>query len=215
MFNPKSAAAEEDDKDDPFYEHWEIDQVIPNKCIAAVCNKLRQQRFMMRQVPHEVLLLSDFIDTEINGGKKTKVGRMSLENSAFRDDIVKPWMDIKPQIPVQNFVHCYGICRIRDHFYMISDLVQDNELLPSQKAEIQQKMTAEGQSRAEHEAFEISLQQTNGGKKDFELSQNMYQLIGSMNLGNLAAFQQIPREYTKMLLGYIIQISRAFSHCHE
>lgn len=27
--------------DDPFYEHWDVDQVIPQKCIAAVCKKLR------------------------------------------------------------------------------------------------------------------------------------------------------------------------------
>lgn len=113
---------------------------------------------MMRQLPHEVLLLSDFIETEVNGKKKTKVGRMSLENSAFRDDIVKTWMDIQPQTPAQNFVHCYGICKIGDHFYMISDLVQDNELLPSQKAEIQRKMAAECQSREQYEAFELSLQ---------------------------------------------------------
>lgn len=43
----------------------------------------------------------------------------------------------------------------------------------------------------------------------------MYQLIGSANLGNLSALPMIPKEYIKMILAYIIQISRAFSHTHQ
>ena len=47
------------------------------------------------------------------------------------------------------------------------------------------------------------------------MSMNMYQLIGSAKLGNLSALPMIPIDYIKMLLAYIIQISRAFSHTHN
>ena len=46
------------------------------------------------------------------------------------------------------------------------------------------------------------------------MSMNMYQLIGSAKLGNLSALPMIPSDYIKMMLAYIIQISRAFSHTH-
>ena len=43
----------------------------------------------------------------------------------------------------------------------------------------------------------------------------MYDLIKSMDLGNLSALDKIPDYYVQMLLGYIIQISRAFAHTHS
>ena len=36
-----------------------------------------------------------------------------------------------------------------------------------------------------------------------------------MNLGNLSGLPKIPEFYMRCLLGFIIQISRAFSHCHK
>lgn len=80
--------------------------------------------------------LQKFINSEIKGIKVSKSQPLSTEGTLMDDDIIKSWLDIQPQIPSQNFVNCYGITRIKDNIYMITDLVQDNEFLPSQKAEI-------------------------------------------------------------------------------
>lgn len=42
----------------------------------------------------------------------------------------------------------------------------------------------------------------------------MYDQIRQMNLGNISNFENIPIFYVKILLEYIIHISRAFAYLH-
>ena len=75
---------------------------------------------------------------------------------------------------------------------MISDLIQDDSLLPTQKAEMQRKMTNECKTLKQYQAF---LDQMNNKSQNLylkmkdknKISMNMYSLIGSFNLGNLSA----------------------------
>lgn len=46
------------------------------------------------------------------------------------------------------------------------------------------------------------------------MAKNMYDMIKWQNLGNLSSLPKIPEFYMRMLLGYIIQISRTLSHAH-
>lgn len=46
-------------------------------------------------------------------------------------------------------------------------------------------------------------------------SLNMYDYIKSFELENISALPSIPDQYFKSLLLYIVQISRALSHCHK
>ena len=81
---------------------------------------------MMRQIPEHALKLQEFIDYEINGKKKTKSSKLNFQKQLIDFDIIKDWMDIKQHIPFQNFLNCYGITKIKENYYMISDLIQDN-----------------------------------------------------------------------------------------
>lgn len=47
------------------------------------------------------------------------------------------------------------------------------------------------------------------------LSKNMYELISSMNLGNLSALKEVPQFYYGCLLQYIMKMSLAFIHAHS
>jgi len=54
------------------------------------------------------------------------------------------------------------------------------------------------------------------GKVDrpIRVSKNVYELIFSMNLGNLSAMKEIPQFYIGLFLQYIMQVSLAFIHAH-
>ena len=47
------------------------------------------------------------------------------------------------------------------------------------------------------------------------LSMNAYEFIRSFELANISALPAVPDVYVKCLFIYIIQISRALSHCHQ
>lgn len=146
-------------------------------------------------------------------------------------DLIDNWMNISPQIPMQNFSPCYGIVRIKDSYYVINDLISDHKALPFQYADFSnpnpQKMLDELQKS------NLKTQMASGpGHKKMDkrflyskqlklqdisksYSSNMYQVIEMMNLGNLSAMKQIPDFYVSFILRYIIQIARAFAHAHK
>jgi hypothetical protein len=106
--------------DDSFYEHYEIEKMITVKCIAATCNKLRDQRFFLKKIPTHILHYS----YELSGNLDSKE---VLQNKDIipEFDLLQPWLDIPPQVPIQNFVQCYGTIKFKDALYTVSDLIQD------------------------------------------------------------------------------------------
>ena len=46
-------------------------------------------------------------------------------------------------------------------------------------------------------------------------TKNVYDMIKKLGLGNLSSYKVVPSFYIKCLVGYIIQISRSFAHCHK
>lgn len=74
-------------------------------------------------------------------------------------------------------------------------------------------MTLELDSKEQYQEFQRT--QQNNNSSELKISKNMYDLIKSMNLGNLSSLDKIPDYYVKMLLGYVIQISKAFAHTHS
>lgn len=46
-------------------------------------------------------------------------------------------------------------------------------------------------------------------------TKNVYDMIKQLELGNLSSYRVVPTFYIKCLVSYILQISRAFSHCHK
>ena len=102
-----------------FFKHFEIDQMITHKCIAVTCFKLRDQRFCLKQ-------LSGCISNELFLGKQY----MNNDNNPVPNKkLIQPWIDMLPQLPKQHVLQCYGFTRIKDHYYSICDLVEDNKLV--------------------------------------------------------------------------------------
>lgn len=46
---------------------------------------------------------------------------------------MNPWINIQPTANMQNFINCYGIINLEDTYYTITDLVEDDVQLPSQR----------------------------------------------------------------------------------
>ena len=92
----------------------------PGMCIAATCNKLRDQRFFLKKIPTHILHYS----YELSGNLDSKE---VLQNKDIipEFDLLQPWLDIPPQVPIQNFVQCYGTIKFKDALYTVSDLIQD------------------------------------------------------------------------------------------
>lgn len=117
-------------------------------------------------------------------------------------ELAKDWMDITPQIPAQYFVHCYGIVKIKEDLYMISDLIQDNTFLPSQKADFQRKKTLDILKRKMD--VRSSIDEESSQSANNEISSNVYDIIKSLGIGNLSAMSKIPSFLIRFLLKYII-----------
>jgi hypothetical protein len=45
------------------------------------------------------------------------------------------WINLPPQLPQQNYIDCYGVIKVGENYFVISDLLQDDEKLPSQMNE--------------------------------------------------------------------------------
>ena len=43
------------------------------------------------------------------------------------------WINLMPSLPHQNTVNCYGIIRIMNGYFVVSDLVQDDVELATEK----------------------------------------------------------------------------------
>ena len=42
-----------------------------------------------------------------------------------------PWVSLLPQQQYQNFVNCYGVLKINNEYYTVSDLIEDNKFMVS------------------------------------------------------------------------------------
>ena len=91
--------------------------MITVKCMAVACNKLRYKRFLLKELPSELIILI-----------REQPGS-SIEDEILR--ILKPSMDLLPQLPTQNYIPCYGILPINNTYFTITDLVENNNFLPS------------------------------------------------------------------------------------
>lgn len=123
--------------------------------------------------------------------------------------VTQPWMDLPPQSRRQGFAQCYGLVKIKDSYYAVTDLVSDHHAMPSQLA---CQPGLERKADFDRHLIEQYTDLTNN--KTPELSLNMYDQILSMKLGNLSALDSIPDNYVHMLLDYVAQVSRAMAHAH-
>lgn len=90
--------------------------------------------------------------------------------------------------------------KIQDSYYMITDLIQDNDFITYRK----------GQMLAlETEMSEVTM------PTEFNISTNVYSIIRQMELGNLGVLPSIPRFLIKFLLQYCIAVSEVFIHSHS
>lgn len=95
-----------EEKDDKFYEHFDIDKMITYSCIAINCNKLMDKKFMLKKIPSCAFEIQEYINYQINGNKK--VTNLGPSDQAGDFKLADSWLNISPQIPTQNFVQCYG-----------------------------------------------------------------------------------------------------------
>jgi hypothetical protein len=51
--------------------------------------------------------------------------------------------------------------------------------------------------------------------ESIKVSLNMYNKIKHLDLGNLSSLPAIPEHYQRILIGYIIQISRSLAYAHQ
>ena len=134
-----------------FFRHFEIDQMITPKCISVMCFKLRNQRFCLKQ-------LIDGLNDDMFPGKLYR----DEENSPLMKlDLMKPWIDVLPQLPGQNFLQCYGVTRIKDKYYTICDLVEDNKPVSFQKTELDAQKRFKDEHEEEDESHHHSSRNLN------------------------------------------------------
>ena len=79
---------------------------------------------MLKQLPLEITELQSFIEQyEIQQScAVTEKPDKTYDNIALLDS----WINLIPQMPYQNFVNCYGIIRIVNNYYIVTDLIEDN-----------------------------------------------------------------------------------------
>jgi hypothetical protein len=67
------------------------------KCVVASCHKLRDRKFMLKQIMSSTLELQDFINVHKKGQKKNS-GEQPLNEDMLINyiDLVKDWMDLPP-----------------------------------------------------------------------------------------------------------------------
>jgi hypothetical protein len=102
--------------------------MITVKCMAVACNKLRYKRYMMKELPAELV---EHVRSNLTLTKTDE------EEELMK--ILKSSMALLPQLPTQNFIPCYGLLPLNKTYFTITDLVQDNHFLPSQQAEMHVK----------------------------------------------------------------------------
>ena len=68
---------------------------------------------MLKQIQPAVLQIQGFIDKEIKKINNDTSKCLNSEQLLNYIDLVKPWMDLTPDVPRQNFLSCYGILNIK------------------------------------------------------------------------------------------------------
>jgi hypothetical protein len=121
------------------------------------------------------LQIQGFIDKEIKKISNDTSKCLNSEQLLNYIDLVKPWMDLTPDVPRQNFLSCYGILNIKQNFYTVCDMIEDYQLLEFQKKG----------------SVEIETSKPKKGRN----SMNLYDFVSSMELGNLSHSRQIPELY--------------------
>ena len=84
---------------------------------------------------------------------------------------------------------CYGVIRIKDHYYTVTDLVEDYKHNPFQKADFSSEYLSEPNLNPEP-------QHTEDHSKDDDshvmTSRNVYEYISFINFGNMQTIPNIP-----------------------
>jgi len=44
-------------------------------------------------------------------------------------ELIDPWLNVPPQVPKQSLSQCYGLIRLKENYYIISNLVEDYAIL--------------------------------------------------------------------------------------
>lgn len=144
--------------------------------MSARCNKFRSKKqFMLKKIPQSLLNLKLPSYGALND---FKVNNLNPNYFKYIDDLLKLWIELPPGTLTSFITKCYGYTKIADSFYMITDLIQDDTTAVKKK----HFLTFEPEKTSE------SLK-----PKEQHLSQNAYDIIASMNLGNLAAMKNIPK----------------------
>lgn len=111
--------------------------------MAVACNKLRYKRYMMKELPAELVK---------HVRENLTLTKTDEEEELMK--ILKSSMALLPQLPTQNFIPCYGLLPLNKTYFAITDLVQDNHFLPSQHAETQVKFKTKNQLEDFYNNFE-------------------------------------------------------------
>ena len=130
--------SEESDDDSLFFDHYDIEEILSLKCIAVQNNKLENKRLMMKKMPKRAIQihmsnqkLSDDEDDEHSDHDCHKCEKIEKHANAYDIRLFDPWINIPPQIPAQNFNHCYGVIGVKKDIYILTDLIQDNIWTPT------------------------------------------------------------------------------------
>lgn len=109
--------------------------MISPKCLVSRCLQLGGKRFMLKLLDSSVLDIQRFVNEHT---KKININKdRVLNGDRLIDyyDLIENWMNISPLIPMQNYLPCYGIVRIKSYHFVINDLISDHKALPFQYAD--------------------------------------------------------------------------------
>ena len=149
--NEKQAGSNKAAEKCTFSQHLDVEKVLGIKCTVVVCYKMRNKRFLMKLLPREVVKLQEFIKAYDNQNEKGKIDSKKIQarhNHKLLKQIdikcMDAWINLPPQLSNQNFCNCYGIIKIGQDYYTMSDLIEDNQELATEKNEYEnQKLAAE------------------------------------------------------------------------
>ena len=100
--------------------------MMSHNCIVASCFKLRNQKFFLKQISLKKLELENPCKITEEAEETEQFEVLNIDFPRLQFDLLEPWTDMLPQLPQQNVLQCYGITRIKERYYFICDLVQDN-----------------------------------------------------------------------------------------
>jgi len=118
-----------------FSRNFDIENIMTLKSNLTVCYKMRDRRFLIKKLPKNLFDLEKFKniyeasnDVHVMKINKTdwEVKKHKILNDYMSNGLLLSWLNAPPQVPVQNFVNCYGLLKIDNDLYTVSDIVEDN-----------------------------------------------------------------------------------------